>query len=130
MVTGEGKRRATYYALRLAIRALAGAKPTFKATANAPDLMAIATKERDGRINLLVLNWSDKVSYQITADLSGLLTNGAATLRQFSAGVHDEMVGKPAITKGILTLTAPPWSAVLATSGSPHGRHAAVSDRQ
>jgi len=130
VVTGEGKRRATYYALRLAIRALAGAKPTFKATANAPDLMAIATKERDGRINLLVLNWSDKVSYQITADLSGLLTNGAATLRQFSAGVHDEMVGKPAITKGILTLTAPPWSAVLATSGSPHGRHAAVSDRQ
>ena len=120
VVTGEGKRRATYYALRLAIRALAGAKPTFKATANAPDLMAIATKERDGRINLLVLNWGDKVSYDIRADLSALggsllLPHGTATIRQFSANVHDDVVGQAQVKDGMTQFASPPWSAVLVT---------------
>jgi len=118
VVTAEGKRHATYYALRLAIRALRGGKPTFRASADPTDLLAIATKETDGRINLLVLNWSKTVPYSITADLSGLLSEGTGTIRQFSADVRDDVVGKTTLAKGVSKFTAPPWSAVLVTCGA------------
>jgi hypothetical protein len=113
IITGDGTRHATYYALRLANRALKDAKPTFQATTDAPDLMAIATKEPDGKINLLVLNWSKTVSYNIRADLSGLLTEGTGEIRQFSAEVRDEPVGCTAVAQGISEFTAPAWSATL-----------------
>ena len=58
IVKGDGTRHATYYALRLANRALTDAKPTFEATTDGEDLMAIATRDGDGTVNLLVLNWS------------------------------------------------------------------------
>jgi hypothetical protein len=120
VVAGDGTRRATYYALRLAIRALAGAKPTFQTIADAPDLSAIATRDADGRINLLVLNWGDKVSYDIRADLSALggsllLPHGTATIRQFSANVHDDVVGQAQVKDGMTQFASPPWSAVLVT---------------
>jgi len=115
VVTAEGKRHATYHALRLAIRALRGGKPTFKASVDAPDVLAMATKEADGRINLLLLNWSKTVSYNVTADLSGLLADGVGTVRQFSADVRDDVIGKTAVVKGISKLAAPAWSAVLVT---------------
>jgi hypothetical protein len=115
VVAGDGTRRATYYALRLAIRALAGEKPTFQATTETPDLSTIATKEADGRINLLVVNWSDKISFNLTADLPGLMSAGNATIRQFSATVRDEVVGQAPIEGGKVCFAAPPWSAVLVT---------------
>jgi hypothetical protein len=115
LVTGDGTRHATYYAFRLAIRALQGAKPTFRATTGADDLMAIATKEADGRVNLLVLNWNELVSYHITADLSGLLSDGTGEIRHFSATVRDEAVGKTDLTDGASEFGIPPYSVVLVT---------------
>jgi hypothetical protein len=113
IISGEGERRRAYYALRLAVRALAGGKPTFQARASRPDLLAIATKEPDGTVNLLVLNWSETVPYRVSADLSGLLTNGAGVIRQFSADVRDEVVGAAPLTEGRSRFRVPSWSAVL-----------------
>jgi hypothetical protein len=113
VITGDGTRRATYYAMRLAIRALKDAKPTFQAATDAPDLMAIATKEADGKINLLVLNWSETVSYNVCADLSGLLREGTGTIRRFSADVKDQVVGGTPIASSVSHFAAPRWSATL-----------------
>ncbi len=113
IVKGDGTRHATYYALRLANRALKDAKPTFQATTDADDLMAIATKEADGKINLLVLNWSETVTYDVSADLSGLLSDGVGEIRQFSVEVLDEVVGQAAVTDGASEFEVPPYSVVL-----------------
>ncbi len=115
LVTGDGTRHATYYAFRLAIRALQGAKPILQATTDADDLMAIATKEADGRINLLVLNWNELVRYHVTADLSGLLREGTGEIRHFSATLRDEPAGQTAITDGASEFGVPPYSVVLVT---------------
>lgn len=115
LVNGDGTRHPTYYAFRLAIRALQGAKPTFRATTDATDLMAIATKEPDGTINLLVLNSSGTVTYDIAADLSSLLSEGTGQIRQFSADVLDEPVGQTALTNSASDFAVPPHSAVLVT---------------
>lgn len=115
IIAGDGTRRRAYYALRLAIRALGGGKPTFQAIADQPDLLAIATKEAEGRINLLVLNWNEKVSYNVTADLSGLVREGTGAIREFSAEKRDEVVGSATVVKGVSRFTAPAWSAVVAT---------------
>ena len=55
------------------------------------------------------------MSYNVTADLSGLLTDGTGTVRQFSAQIRDEVVGKTAVSKGFSHFVMPPWSAVLVT---------------
>lgn len=115
IVTGDGTRRATYYALRLANRALAGAKPTFQAKCDPAELQAIATKDADGKINLLVLNWSDTVTYNARADLSGLLTKGTGAVRQFNTEVRDEIVGQTAVEDGVSRFAVPPRSVVLVT---------------
>ena len=115
LITKDGTRRHAYYALRLADRALAGAKPTYQVTTDCPDLSAIATREQDGRVNLLVLNWGERASYIATADLSGLLTEGAGTIRSFSAAARDTVIGRTALRKGRSTFTVAPWSAVLVT---------------
>jgi hypothetical protein len=113
LVTGDGTRHATYYAFRLANRALKDAKPTFRATTDDEKLMAIATKEADGRINLLVLNWNETVTYDVSADLSGLLSDGRGEIRQFSADVLDDAVGQTAVTDGASEFDVPPYSVVL-----------------
>jgi hypothetical protein len=115
IVKGDGTRHATYYALRLVNRALKDAKPTFQATTEDEYLMAIATKEADGRLNLLVLNWSETVTYDITADLSGLVEQGTGEIRQFRADVLDEAVGKTTVTDGASEFEVPPYSVVLVT---------------
>ena len=116
VITGEGKRHATYYALRLVIRALAGGKPTFEATTDPRELHAIATRDPDGKVNLLVLNWSETVSYHARADLSGLLTTGTATIREFSAHHRDDVVGEIAVAQSAAQFTVPAYSAVLVTA--------------
>jgi len=142
IVKGDGTRLATYYALRLANRALVGAKPTFEVRieesssrggeesqkAQEPSLHAIATKNADGSLNLLVLNWSDTVTYHVRADLSGFARVAQAsachgalakgTIRQFSAEVRDEVVGETAVEEGVSRFVVPPRSVVLVTYGA------------
>jgi len=36
-------------------------------------------------------------------------------IRRFSADVHDHVVGKTAVAKGVTKFAVPSWSAVLAT---------------
>ena len=142
IIKGDGTRHATYYALRLANRALNGAKPTFQATcragvptpANSAEdggLRAIATKNPDGKLNLLVLNWSENVTYNTRADLPEVCRAGvptpaekwAGTIRQFNAQVRDEVVGQTAVEDGISRFAVPPQSVVLVTYGATIAPH-------
>ncbi|MFB3879875.1 MAG: hypothetical protein ACE149_01365 [Armatimonadota bacterium] len=137
IVKGDGSRLATYYALRLANRALAGAKPTFEARIEEPtsqqveesgkpadpSLHAIATKNPDGSLNLLVLNWSDNITYNLRADLSGLCRASvptpaeklAGTIRLFNTDVRDEIIGQTTIQDGSSRFSLPPRSIILVT---------------
>ncbi len=113
IISATGKRHGTYYAMRLAIRALKDGKPTFQATTDGKDLMAIATKDPDGTLNLLVLNWSETTSFNLRADLSGLMKEGAGSIRELSATARDEVTGCTTVIKGESRFTAPAQSVVL-----------------
>ncbi|MHC4592901.1 MAG: right-handed parallel beta-helix repeat-containing protein, partial [Planctomycetota bacterium] len=113
LVRSDGTRADTYYAMRLAIRALQGGRPTYETTDDKADLLAITTTDPDGTVNLLVVNNSLSTSYSVSADVSGLLASGTGTLRQFSSGVLDEVVGSTVITAGLSTFDMPASSVVL-----------------
>ena len=53
------------------------------------------------------------VSYDARADLSGLVEDGTGEIRQFSAEVHDEVVGETTVTDGGSEFAVPPYSVVL-----------------
>jgi hypothetical protein len=105
--------------------------PTFQAQCDPAELQAIATKDADGKLNLLVLNWSDTVTYNVRADLSGFCRAGTppalsvpegmpankatGTIRQFNTEVRDEIVGQTAVEDGVSPFAVPPRSAVLVT---------------
>jgi hypothetical protein len=113
LVSAEGEPRGGYYALRLAIRALQGGRPTFRTTASATDLVTITTRDPDGTVNLLVVNSSATADYRVRADLSGLLADGKGTIRQFSTQHKDEVVGQSDLANGLSTFEVPPAAAVL-----------------
>jgi hypothetical protein len=112
LVDGKGSRAKAYYAMRLANRALQGGRPTFKTSCSLSRLLAITTKDPDGKVNLLVVN-EGNTRYRAKADLSGLLTSGTGTLWQFSADVPDERVGEVALTEGVSEFDIPRRAAIL-----------------
>ncbi len=112
LVDINGNRLATFYAVRLANRALVGCRPTYQSTANNTNLLAITTRDTSGNIYLLVTNGS-RTSYTIDANLSALATSGSGTLWEFSAANRDVVVGNPALTNGHATINVPGTSVVL-----------------
>jgi len=108
----EGKRRASYYALRMSIRALQGGRPTFSVSTNNPNLMAIATKDLADKFYLLVTN-SGKESYTVNANLSTHMMIGTGTVWEFSSQVMDEVVGDLKLNQGHVSLKIPSKTAML-----------------
>ncbi|MHC5033884.1 MAG: hypothetical protein ACYTFZ_02455 [Planctomycetota bacterium] len=114
LVHGDGTRTPSYYAMRLACRALQGGRPTFETTCESEDLLAITTKDADGGVNLLMANSSPWTAYQVTADLSSLLSGGRGSVRQANAEVYDEVIGQVELTDdGACRVEVPAQSAVL-----------------
>ncbi|MHC4479977.1 MAG: glycosyl hydrolase [Planctomycetota bacterium] len=113
LVREDGRPALAYYAMRLATRALQGAKPTFRTSASVEDLLAITTRDPDGKVNLILVNQSRNAAYRVTADLSELMGSGTGTLWQFSADVRDEVVGQVALAEGLSTFDVPAAAAVL-----------------
>lgn len=112
LVDIAGNRRATFYAVRLANRALQGGRSTFQSTPSTSNLMTITTRDATGNYYLLVTN-SSKTTYALDADVSALLTTGSGTLWQFSASQLDTIVGNPNVTAGHVTFTVPSTSAMV-----------------
>ncbi len=125
LVDGSGNRTSGYYAMRLAIRALQGCKPTYHTITSTGDLNAITTQDSSGNLYLLVTNSNANNTYTVTANLSGVLTNaGSSTLYQYDSAHNDTSTSGPAVSNGITTLTVPATGVVLlkvAGAGTPNG---------
>jgi len=113
LVAADGTRTSGYYAMRLGIRGLQGARPTYQSTTSNSNLQAITTKDSAGHVYLLVTNSSVKTAYTVDADLSALISSGTGTMWQFDSTHMDVVVGSPALSNGHVTLTVPGTSAVL-----------------
>jgi len=78
LVDTNEKPRNVYYALRLAVRALKGGKPTFQTVASTSDINAITTKD-GSTVYVLATNNSNN-SYSVDTDLSGFVSTANTTL--------------------------------------------------
>jgi hypothetical protein len=103
----------SYYALRLAIRALQGGRPTYESTTSSDNLLAITTENAAGSLYLLVANSAARTPYTVDADLSALRTTGTGTMWQFDATHQDLIVATPALADGHVAFEIPGTAAVL-----------------
>jgi hypothetical protein len=113
LVRTGGDRARSYYAVRLAARALQGGRPTFQSTASTSDLMAITTRDPSGKLNLLVANNSSDTAYSVTANLLAHLSEAGGTVWQFSSDTMDECVGHSDAVGGASVFEVPAKAAVL-----------------
>jgi len=109
-----GNKRTVYYALRLAVRSLQGAKPTYQSSTSTSDLTAIATKDGTGTINLLFTNTNGNNSYAVNIDISALFSSsGSSTIERYDADNKDSQAPGPSVNNGHLQFTIPASAAVL-----------------
>jgi hypothetical protein len=113
LVDRDGNKRSSYYAMRLANRALVGCRPTYQATVSDTRLLAIATTDGSGAVYVLVTNSDVKRPVTVDLDLSALRTSGTGTQWQYDAQHPDVVVGEPSLTNGHITFTIPGTSAML-----------------
>ena len=113
LVAADGTRTSGYYAMRLGIRGLQGARPTYQSTTSNSNLQAITTKDSAGHVYLLVTNSSVKTAYTVDADLSALISSGTGTMWQFDSTHMDVVVGSPQLSNGHVAFTVLGTSAVL-----------------
>lgn len=113
LVDASGSKRASYYALRMAIRALLGSRPTYASTTSTSDLTAITARDSAGGTYLLLTNTAASKTYSVDADLSALVTSGTGTMWQVDATHNDVIVGTPALSNGHVSFPIPGQAAVL-----------------
>ena len=111
LVDTNEKPRKVYYALRLAVRALLGGKPTYQSVASNSDINAITTKN-GSTLYVLATNTSTN-SYTVDTDLSGLVSNANTTLYQYDSNHLDSSTAGPSVVNGHVTLSIPNSGAVL-----------------
>jgi hypothetical protein len=104
--------RASYYAFRMAARALQGARDTFEVAGGSRDLLAIATRDDEGAVYLLVDNLGT-TAFAVDADLSALAVEGEVTAWRFDLSHADEMVEPPSLEDGHVRFEVPLVGAVL-----------------
>lgn len=114
VIDWEGNRRLSYYAFRMGIRALQGARLVFSSTISSSEMMGIVTGDNQGNFYLLMVN-DQAESETVTADVSNLMVEGTGTVWEFSETVKDEIVMHMAIEQGTLTLQIPAYSSRLVT---------------
>lgn len=113
LINGSGTRLSSYYALRIATRALNGCKPTYQSTSSQGNLTAITTKDTSGAYYVLIANNAANTTYTTTVDLSALKSTGTGTEWQYDATHNDVVVATPSLTAGKVTVTVPGTSAIL-----------------
>jgi hypothetical protein len=113
LVDRTGARRASYFAMRMATRALQGCRPTYETISSISDVTAITTRDAIGSVYMLVTNSAPRATHTLTADLSPHKTTSTGTMWQFGSGTMDVVTGSPALSAGRVTFTIPGRSAVL-----------------
>ncbi len=108
--------RTVYYALRLAIRGLKGGKPVYNCNVSSDKLKAIAAKDEDGTIYLLVTDTISVNGHTVNIDLSALspVVGSSSTIYRYDASNSDvQSVGSVVDVNGIVQITIPLQGAVL-----------------
>jgi hypothetical protein len=118
LISYNGTRRADYYAMRLAIRALQGCRPTYQSITSDPNLLAITTRDGKGGVYFLVTNQDGQKNYRVNVDLSALISGGKGITWEFDTHYHDQIVGSVVANKGHMTLTLPANGAMLVKFGA------------
>jgi hypothetical protein len=113
LVDGNGNRRASFYGLRMAVRALLGARPTYSSTTSNSNLMAVTSRDATGSTYLLVTNSAASTTYPVDADLSALLSTGTGTMWQVDSTHMDVVVASPVLSNGHVSFSVPGGAAVL-----------------
>jgi hypothetical protein len=113
LVDASGAKRASYYTLRMAVRALLGARPTYTSNTSNSNLTAITAKDSAGGIYLLVTNTAGKTTYPVNADLSALITSGTGTMWQVDRTHNDVVVASPVLSNGHVSFSIPGQAGVL-----------------
>jgi len=112
LIGPDGKRRMSYYAMRLGIRALQGGRQTLLATSSNPNVMAIATQDQESNLYLLVVNSGSTVS-RMNIDLAAFKAFTTGTIWEFSSDVMDEMRGHVTMRQRHSHLEIPAISSLL-----------------
>src|SRR5258708_20853987 len=97
LINGAGTRLSSYYALRIATRALNGCKPTYQSHSTQSNLTAITPKNAAGPYSLLIATNAANTSYTTTVNLSALKSTGTGTEWQYNATHNDGVVGTPSL---------------------------------
>lgn len=113
LIDVNGNKRASYYTLRMAIRALLGSRPTYTSTTSNRNLTAITARDSAGNIYLLVTNTAAKTTYQVNTDLSALISSGTGTMWQVDGTHNDVIVGSPTVSNGHVSFSIPGQAGVL-----------------
>lgn len=113
LIKNNGTRRTDYYAMRLAIRALQGCRPTYQSTTNNPNLLAITTRGSNGNLFFLITSLTGQQNNHLTVDCSALLSSGRGTIWQFDARHNDQVTGNTIVKNGLMTLSMPAAGAAL-----------------
>jgi len=95
-----------YYAMRIAARALVGARPTYQVTSSVKNVVSVVTKDPSGHYYLIACN-SGSPAVTMTANLSALITSGTGTQWEFSSTNNDAIIGSPTLSSGTVTFTIP-----------------------
>ena len=112
LIDAEGKRRLSYYAFRMGIRALQGGRPVFLTTTSAPNVMVMTIQDNQQQTYMLLVSDASGTQH-FTVDVSALVVQGEITLWEFSEQVHDEVVEQGSLNDGILELDMPPHASRL-----------------
>ncbi|MBE9076940.1 hypothetical protein IQ241_06460 [Romeria aff. gracilis LEGE 07310] len=113
LINARGEHRFSYYAFRMGIRALQGGQTVLSTEfSQNDDLTAIATKSTPETIYLLVVN-EGSLTYDLTANISTLLTEGTGTVWQLSDQIADETISSQPFQAGRLPISVPTQSAIL-----------------
>jgi hypothetical protein len=113
LVDKNGAKRSTYFAFRMASRALNGCKPTFQATSNNSSIMGIATKTATGQVQVLLTNSASNTTHSVTVDISAHKLTGTGTLNRYDSTHLDTQDGTPSLVNGRVTVSVPGTAAVL-----------------
>jgi len=110
LILADGTKTATYYAFRLMVRGLQGAKTRYAVTHDIPSNVWIypiaAVDQGSNTMYVEVMNKSRK-SHTITLDVSAHATSGTVAFREYGEGVNDVEAGTGSLNNGLVTFDVP-----------------------
>jgi hypothetical protein len=113
LIRADGSQRLGYYALRMAIRALQGCRPTYQTSVSDGALQAITTRGPDQRISVLVTNQDRQKHVSLMMNLTPLVKSGEGQYRLFDGSHRDQAMGSLKVQNGQVQVSLPPLSAML-----------------